>query len=97
MASLPAHCPICHGDLTVTEAHCPSCDTTLSGAFSRGPLEGLDPGQVEFLRLFVVSRGNLRRVGKTLGISYPTVRGKLEEISAILARSGAGQGADVSG
>ena len=30
--------------------------------------------------LFVRSRGNLKDVEKTLGVSYPTVRAKLDEI-----------------
>jgi hypothetical protein len=33
-----------------------------------------------FLLLFVRSRGNLKDVEKTLGVSYPTVRAKLDEI-----------------
>jgi hypothetical protein len=70
----------------VTQAHCLQCGTTFTGAFDRGALEGLDAGQVEFLRLFVVSRGNLRAVGRKLGISYPSVRRKLEELSAALSK-----------
>jgi hypothetical protein len=40
----------------------------------------LSEEQQTFLLLFVRSRGNLKDVEKTLGVSYPTVRAKLDEI-----------------
>jgi hypothetical protein len=48
----------------------------------------LTADQQEFVRLFLERRGNLREVEKALGVSYPTVRGKLEEIAARLAGPG---------
>lgn len=48
--------------------------------------------QDAFLRLFVLSRGNLSDVERSLGVSYPTVRGKLDDLieafSDILKSSG---------
>ena len=65
---------------------CSNCGSVLGGKFQvqRGPFEELDCGQAEFLRLFIVSRGNLREVGRKLGVSYPTVRAKLDGIVAAL-------------
>jgi len=40
--------------------------------------------QSTFLMLFVERRGNLSEMEKALGISYPTVRNKLEEIIRLL-------------
>jgi len=37
----------------------------------------LDDEEMQFLRLFLKSRGNLSVVAKTLGISHPTARQKL--------------------
>jgi hypothetical protein len=36
------------------------------------------------LTIFIRSRGNLSEVERALGVSYPTVRAKLEEIIATL-------------
>jgi hypothetical protein len=36
--------------------------------------------QQTFLLLFLRSRGNLKDVEKTLGVSYPTVRAKVDEL-----------------
>jgi hypothetical protein len=33
-----------------------------------------------FLRLFVSRRGNLREVERELGVSYPTVRARLDDL-----------------
>jgi len=46
----------------------------------------LTDDQTTFLRLFVQRRGNLSEMEKALGISYPTVRNKLEEIIRALAQ-----------
>jgi hypothetical protein len=40
-----------------------------------------------FVELFVVCRGNIKEVEKRLGISYPTVRNKLDSIVAKLEHS----------
>jgi hypothetical protein len=39
---------------------------------------------MNFILLFVQTRGNLSEVEKALGVSYPTIRGKLEEIIRIV-------------
>jgi hypothetical protein len=39
---------------------------------------------MDFIETFIVSRGNIKEVEKELGISYPTVRGKLNEIIQLL-------------
>ena len=84
MPQLPRDCPICGGTLALTEAACHQCGTELRGSFERNRFARLDPSQAEFLRLFAVSRGNMRQVGKRLGVSYPSVRARLEEVIATL-------------
>lgn len=36
--------------------------------------------QVEFVEVFIKCRGNIKEVEKELGISYPTVRNRLEGV-----------------
>ena len=40
--------------------------------------------QQRFVELFLSARGNIKEVEQLLGISYPTVRKKLDEVAAIL-------------
>jgi hypothetical protein len=80
----PSNCPTCGHGLAVRELHCPQCDTIVRGNWSANVFERLTADQQTFLRIFVRSRGNLSEVERSLGVSYPTVRAKLEEIIALL-------------
>ena len=80
----PGKCPTCGQDLEVREVACPSCETVVRGRWAASPFSRLTPDQQNFLTLFVRSRGNLSDVERTLGVSYPTVRAKLEEIIGAL-------------
>jgi len=73
-----ATCPVCQGELTVTRLHCRSCGTALEGEFGVGRFGRLEREQLAFLESFLRSRGNLKELERELGISYPTVRSRLE-------------------
>lgn len=73
-------CPVCGEPLAVTRLHCRSCDTALEGRFDVGRLGRLDRGQIEFVETFLRCEGKFIRMEKELGISYPTLRGRLAEI-----------------
>src|SRR5512146_2195343 len=75
-----ATCPVCSGDLTVTRLHCGSCGTSLEGEFGVGRFARLDRDQMALLESFLRSRGNLREMERELGISYPTVRSRVEAL-----------------
>ena len=73
-------CPVCSGELAVTRLRCASCGTTLEGEFSVGRFSRLSRDQMALLESFLRSRGNLRDIERELGISYPTVRGRVEAL-----------------
>jgi hypothetical protein len=77
-------CPSCGGPLAVTGLNCTRCETGISGRFRPCDFCRLSEEQSTFLRLFVQRRGNLSSMEEALGISYPTVRNKLEEIIKLL-------------
>ncbi len=72
-------CPICGDELTVTRLHCQSCDTSLEGRFRLGRFGRLSPEQLDFVEVFLKNRGIIKDVEVELGISYPTVRARLDE------------------
>jgi len=72
-------CPVCGGELTVTRLHCQTCDTALEGRFRLGRFQRLSPDQLAFLEVFVKNRGIIKDVEAELGISYPTVRARLDD------------------
>jgi len=77
---LPGRCPVCDGELTVVRLRCEGCDTGVDGAFALPRLARLSPEQQEFVEIFLRARGNIREVERELGISYPTVRNRLDAI-----------------
>ncbi len=73
-------CPVCQHELTITRLQCRSCGTALEGEFGVGRFGRLEREQLAFLESFLRSRGNLKEMERELGISYPTVRGRLEAL-----------------
>ena len=87
-------CPVCSGELAVTRLRCASCGTTLEGEFAVGRFARLTRDQTQLLESFLRSRGNLRDIERELGISYPTVRARVE---ALVRALGFGPRADEDG
>ena len=73
-------CPICGENLEVTRLHCRSCDTELSGHFALGRLYHLTPPQLAFVETFIRCEGKIKRVEQEIGLSYPAVRARLNEV-----------------
>jgi hypothetical protein len=73
-------CPVCDSPLTVTRLHCNNCGTTIEGEFSVGRFSRLNREQYALLESFLRSRGNLRELERELGVSYPTVRNRVEAL-----------------
>lgn len=79
-----ATCPICSGELAVTRLHCGSCGTTLEGEFTVGRFARLPREQFGLLESFLRSRGNLKDLERELGVSYPTVRARIDQLLRVL-------------
>ena len=80
-------CPICEHELSVTRLNCRNCGTSLEGEFSVGRFGRLTREQLSLLESFLRSRGNLRELERELGISYPTVRGRIDSLIRALGIS----------
>ncbi|MFZ5815745.1 MAG: DUF2089 domain-containing protein [Bacillota bacterium] len=77
---MPSRCPVCTGELTVTRLRCRHCDTAIEGHFEVSKFSQLSKEHLEFVEIFLKSRGNIKEVERELGISYPTVRGRLDAV-----------------
>jgi hypothetical protein len=81
---MPGSCPVCGSEMVVTRLHCPHCDSTIEGRFSAGRLAMLTPEQLQFVEVYLRCDGKIKRVEDELGVSYPTVRSRLNEIIAAM-------------
>jgi hypothetical protein len=89
-----ATCPVCSGELTITRLHCRACGSALEGEFGVGRFGRLDREQLGLLESFLRSRGNLKEMERELGISYPTVRGRVDALVRALGFGDASLGDD---
>jgi hypothetical protein len=82
--TLPNQCPLCSGALEITETSCLGCGVQMHGHFSLAPFKALDSEQMRFLETFLRCRGVIRDMEAALGISYPTVRARLDTLLSTL-------------
>ena len=80
MHPLIGTCPVCGETLEVTRLHCRNCDTTLEGHFNVGAFDRLSPEQLAFAEAFIRNEGKLNGMERDLGLSYPTLRKRLDDL-----------------
>jgi hypothetical protein len=76
----PRDCPVCSHRLALTRLGCPQCGTEISGGFAPCSYCGLSDDDLELLRVFLVSRGNMKDLERHLGVSYPTARQRFADV-----------------
>lgn len=94
MYLVPAKCPVCEGDLYVERLVCGQCGTAMEGAFTLQRLARLTKEQWDFVETFLSCEGKLNRVQEELGLSYPTVRSRLNEVIRSLGYEVGEEGAE---
>ncbi|HIE27709.1 TPA: DUF2089 domain-containing protein [Candidatus Poribacteria bacterium] len=80
MRKIIEKCPGCGQNLIITRLRCPACETAIEGNYAPCPFCKLSEESLKFLFLFVRSRGNIKDMERELGVSYPTVRSRLNAI-----------------
>ncbi len=80
MKRIPSACPSCDAPLNIRSLHCTACDVTLTGDFELPALLRLPAAEQQFVLEFVLSSGSLKEMARKMGLSYPTVRNRLDEI-----------------
>jgi hypothetical protein len=70
----------------VVKLHCDRCDTAVEGLYPL-PLLAVGHEDQEFILEFIKASGSLKDMASLLGVSYPTVRNRLDEIIDKLRRN----------
>lgn len=86
MGNIPEHCPSCQSNLVITELSCPVCGTKVNGEYEPNIFSRLSPDDLNFITWFVQAKGNVKEMERTLGISYWTIRRKLDDIVEFLSK-----------
>ena len=90
MRKILESCPTCGGAMAVSELSCTVCDTVVRSRYTPCPFCRLSPEDLAFMLLFVRSRGNVKDMERELGVSYWTIRGRLNELIATMGLGDAG-------
>lgn len=80
-------CPDCNKALKIARMTCPSCNLAVEGDFEVSPLGKLNVDDQAFVIAFVRHHGSIKKMESIFGISYPTVKNRLNAISATLDKN----------
>jgi hypothetical protein len=67
--------------MEIVRYRCPDCEAVLEGRFALPPLARLAAEEQAFVTAFVRVHGNIKRMEALFGISYPTVKNRLNAIT----------------
>jgi hypothetical protein len=66
--------------MAVTQMTCGACQVTIAAAFPMSRLAGLPVEHQRFIEMFVLAGGNLKEIAEQVGVSYPTIRSRLDKV-----------------
>jgi hypothetical protein len=85
VGKIPELCPACSSsDWMITELTCRNCGNKVTVEAEPNLFSLLNPDDLNFITLFVQTKGNVKEMERELGISYWTIRRKLDEIVEFL-------------
>lgn len=82
MTQMPHHCPSCNHDMVVTQLSCTNCETAVVGHYPLSPFSQLSEKSLNFLEVFIRSRGNVKEMERETGQSYWAIRNRLDKVIA---------------
>jgi len=80
MAASHSACPYCGGQMRISKLTCEDCGLAQEGEFFNPRLYRLSAEEQRFVEMFVLASGSLKQMANLLGISYPTVRNRLDRL-----------------
>ncbi len=73
-------CPYCQQLMETTRMSCRACHCSIEGHFPVNRLAQLPTEHQRFIEIFLLAGGNLKQIAEQAGVSYPTVRSRLDKV-----------------
>jgi len=73
-------CPYCGAGMAVSRMSCGHCNVSIEALFPMSRLGSLPVEHQRFIEMFVLSGGNLKEIAEQVGVSYPTIRSRLDKV-----------------
>lgn len=80
MPEFTTRCPYCSSKMDIRTLSCGSCGIEVTGEFAPSKLMELSGEEQEFVVQFVLASGSLKEIASVYGVSYPTVRARLDRL-----------------
>jgi hypothetical protein len=77
---LPVSCPSCGVALRAKRFECPACSTGVEGDFGLSVLSRLKEDDQILVQHLIKCSGSLKELARLYGVSYPTVRNRLDAL-----------------
>ena len=81
------NCPSCGEKTVISELKCPKCDLRVKKDFESCDFCQLPEEDYEFLLIFLRTQGRITEMEKLLGVSYPTIKSKIDNLLSNLKLS----------
>ncbi len=72
--------------MSITRMSCPGCGVSVEAPFPTPRLARLPLEHQRFIELFVLANGSLKEIAERAGVSYPTVRSRLDKVIEALRK-----------
>jgi hypothetical protein len=66
--------------MSVSRMTCQTCGIAVEAEFPMPRLANLPTEHQRFIEIFVLAGGNLKQIAEQAGVSYPTVRSRLDKV-----------------
>jgi hypothetical protein len=73
-------CPYCEKSMSVSRMSCYGCGVSIETAFPSPRMANLPIEHQRFIEIFMLASGNLKQIAEQAGVSYPTVRSRLDKV-----------------
>jgi len=73
-------CPYCNETMAVSRMSCRGCHVAVDASFPSPRLMNLPSEHQRFIEIFILAGGNLKQMAEQAGVSYPTVRSRLDKV-----------------
>jgi hypothetical protein len=70
--------------MVISELKCPKCDLRVQKDFSPCEFCQLSEEDYDFLKIFLRCQGKITDIEKVLGVSYPTIKTRIERLLSTL-------------
>jgi hypothetical protein len=74
------NCPYCGDGMAIASMTCERCHVRVDAVFPMSHIGRLPVEHQRFIEMFILCSGNLKQLAEQVGVSYPTIRSRLDKV-----------------